>query len=338
VQFPVHSGAGGLQHRFAQQLDSLVEPTAAQAIRDIDDQAAQIWSFASERSEAQTIAAFIASDIAASNRTAEDYALVARQKVANFEPVLRDALAEKAIALRDDDAVCGEMRLQDLLKDPYSELLIGLLRLGARTGKQQGSPRTWIEVSRTIARLRSGDDLADERAAYSDDQLSKHLKALRVWLQDHPCSKDHVAELFEMLKSSLETLTNGQLGGLVDGPDELAIRHEAFLSRLSSVVAHCNSWWDVVSAYEASDAVSLLTIHRSKGQEYHTVFFLALDNDQWWSHARDTTASTSTFFVGLSRAGQRLIFTQCDQRGGQGNIADLYAVLAEAGIEVHRFE
>ena len=49
------------------------------------------------------------------------------------------------------------------------------------------------------------------------------------------------------------------------------------------------------------------------------------------------TVSTSTFFVGLSRAAQRVIFTQCSQRGGHTDIADLYAVLEQAGIAVHDF-
>jgi len=263
---------------------------------------------------------------------------VARQKVADFETELRQALATHGIALRNDDAMCGQMRLQDLLKDPYSELLIGFLRLGARSGHQQGSPRTWIEVSTTITRLRSGDDLADEIAAHYDDQLSVHLHTLRTWLRSHSCSTDNVADLFQQLTAALVDLTDGHLGGLVDVPDDLAIRAEAFQSRLKAVVAQSTSWWEAAHAYEAADAVSLLTIHRSKGLEYHTVFFLGLDNDQWWSHARDTTASTATFFVGLSRAGQRVIFTQCDQRGGQANIADLYAVLEQAGLAVHRFQ
>jgi hypothetical protein len=70
---------------------------------------------------------------------------------------------------------------------------------------------------------------------------------------------------------------------------------------------------------------------------HHTVFFLGLDDDQWWAHAREIVASTATFFVGVSRAAERLIFTQCDARGAHGNIADLYEVLNEAGVEVVRF-
>ncbi len=42
--------------------------------------------------------------------------------------------------------------------------------------------------------------------------------------------------------------------------------------------------------------------------------------------------ATSTFFVGLSRAAQRLVFT-CTAAGARlGNIADLYRLLDEAGV------
>jgi hypothetical protein len=139
--------------------------------------------------------------------------------------------------------------------------------------------------------------------------------------------------LFARIEHRRDDLTS-----LVDSPEDLSIRDEAFQVRLSTVVAETDSWWEAADAYESVDAVSLLTIHRSKGLEYHTVFVLGLDNDQWWSHRRETAASTSTFFVGLSRAAQRVIFTQCTQRGGHADIADLYAVLEQAGIAVHHFQ
>jgi superfamily I DNA/RNA helicase len=34
-------------------------------------------------------------------------------------------------------------------------------------------------------------------------------------------------------------------------------------------------------------AVVLLTVHRSKGLEFDTVFFLGMDDDQWWAYDRD---------------------------------------------------
>ena len=91
-------------------------------------------------------------------------------------------------------------------------------------------------------------------------------------------------------------------------------------------------WAQAFTDIEAADAVALMTIHRSKGLVYHTVFFLGLDEDQWWAYQRDVNEATSTFFVGLSRAAHRLIFT-CTAAGARsGKIAALYHLLDEAGV------
>jgi hypothetical protein len=65
---------------------------------------------------------------------------------------------------------------------------------------------------------------------------------------------------------------------------------------------------------------------------------VGLDGDQWWAHARDTVESTMAFFVGVSRAAERLIFTQCDQRGSTDGIADLYEVLNQANVPFVRMD
>jgi superfamily I DNA/RNA helicase len=68
-------------------------------------------------------------------------------------------------------------------------------------------------------------------------------------------------------------------------------------------------WAQAFDDFESREAVVLLTIHRSKGLEFHTMIFLGMDDDQWWAYDREVGEATSTFFVGLSRAAQRLLFT-----------------------------
>jgi superfamily I DNA/RNA helicase len=327
-----------LQHRFAQLLDPQSNLAAAQAVSDIDDAAAQIWSFANPQLEAHTVAAFIAADMGTSGRSPASYALVARQKVADFEDTFRTALAVHGVALRNDDALYGEMRLQDLHKDAFGQLLVGLVRLGATSARESGNPQTWINVSATVADLRMGDESGDARAAAIDDELSRHLHVLRAWMRENPCTDDAVSELSPVLIDVIGSVTEGRYRNMFDTADDLAVRVESFEARLRDVSDDAMSWAEAIDAYEAADAVPLLTIHRSKGLEYHTVFFLGLDDDQWWAHNRDIEGSTSTFFVGLSRAAQRVIFTQCDRRGRQQNIADLCEVLDDAGVLIQRFE
>lgn len=326
-----------LQQRFARLLDSNSTVAAAQAISNIDDAAATMWSFGTSALEAQTVAAFIAADTQSSGRAPADYALIARQRVAGFEQEFRDALSDYGIALRNDDAAVGKMKLQDLLKDDLAQLLVGVLKLGATSRGEGGSPQTWTDVSSTVMNLRSGDDQHEFRSARTDDELAARLRTLRLWLREHACDEALVGELADLLAQLVADVTDGRHRNLVDTAEDFQVRLDAFRIRLTAACHGAASWHAAAAAYEARDAVPLLTIHRSKGLEYHTVFFLGLDDDQWWAHKRDLETSIATFFVGLSRAAQRVVFTQCDERGGQRNIADLYDVLDQAGVPVTRF-
>lgn len=75
-----------------------------------------------------------------------------------------------------------------------------------------------------------------------------------------------------------------------------------------------------------------MTIHKSKGLEYHTVIFVGLDDDAWWSFAKDTVEGTAGFFVAFTRAKQRVVFTYCSTRGQRKKIGALYGLLAAAGV------
>ena len=104
----------------------------------------------------------------------------------------------------------------------------------------------------------------------------------------------------------------------------------ALTARLEEVIDGGDSWEDVCDRAEGRGAVPLMTIHKSKGLEYHTVIFLGLDDYQWWSFRKDPSEAVRTFFVGLSRAEQRTIFTYCKARGGRKNIESLYDLLVAA--------
>ena len=88
-----------------------------------------------------------------------------------------------------------------------------------------------------------------------------------------------------------------------------------------------------MDVYEGTHAIPLMTIHKSKGLEYHSVIFVGLDDDAWWSFANDKQEATAGFFVAFTRAKQRVVFSYCAQRGGRTKIADLYGLLTKAGVK-----
>ncbi len=87
---------------------------------------------------------------------------------------------------------------------------------------------------------------------------------------------------------------------------------EAAVLHLTASASVAADWSAALDAYEGVHAVPLMTIHKSKGLEYHTVIFVGLDDDAWRrSFVEDPAEATAGFFVAFTRAKQRVLFTYC---------------------------
>lgn len=320
-----------LQHVIAGKLD----PTAVRAESRVEAEPAgepvSLWRFPNLAREAAVVADWIARDIEQSARTAADFAFVARQKVADLEPRFRQALAQHGIRLRNDDAAVGKMRLQDLLKNDVTRLLLGVLRLAAQP---DGLGQVWLETSALLRQVRgaAGDDTA---IRHVHDELSQLAKDTRAWLADNPAGAADPVEAVDQVVGSIGA---DALAGYVRSAargEELEVTLDAFQARLAAVTGQAENWTAAFDEFESADAVALMTVHKSKGLEYHTVFFLGLDDDQWWAHARDREESTSAFFVGLSRAAHRLIFTTASTYTQR--ITELFEMLRAARVPEHHW-
>jgi DNA helicase-2/ATP-dependent DNA helicase PcrA len=85
-----------------------------------------------------------------------------------------------------------------------------------------------------------------------------------------------------------------------------------------------------------------MTVHKSKGLEYDTVVFVGLEDSAIWNFANLQDEETCTFFVALSRAKRRVIFTfsnvrntgrnESPQTQRKDNLNPLYEVLRNSGI------
>jgi UvrD/REP helicase N-terminal domain len=91
-----------LQHRFATRLDPDSQQQLSQVVSQVGEPPVQVWSFSNARLEAESIAAWIAADIEQSERPPAEYALIARQRVADLEPELAPALAAQGLKLRNE--------------------------------------------------------------------------------------------------------------------------------------------------------------------------------------------------------------------------------------------
>ncbi|WP_407916975.1 UvrD-helicase domain-containing protein [Kitasatospora sp. NE20-6] len=316
-----------LQHIIASRLDPTAVKATSKAASETSQDPVQLWAFPTPASETETIADWIANDIASSDRRPVDFALIARQKIADFEPRFRSHLAAHGIKVRNDDERVGKMTLQDLLKNETARLLLGLLRLA---DEPAGLVPVWREVAATMSRVYgAGDD--EEAQRRIGDKLATMTTTLRTWLKSHPSATTPAAETLHQLLDLADPAALHRYVKATTPGDDLDTLTGAFQARLAAVSQTASSWKGALDDFESADAVVLLTAHRSKGLEYHTVFFLGIREDQWWAFGNDPAEGTSTFFVGLSRAGQRLIFTT-DQRPRTGLLTPLFSLLKQAGV------
>jgi superfamily I DNA/RNA helicase len=114
--------------------------------------------------------------------------------------------------------------------------------------------------------------------------------------------------------------------------ERLSIAIEAFGIHLGNCAQQAADWSECLDLFEGIDQIPLMTVHKSKGLEYDTIIFVGLDDQMWWSYSPGNPEGMATFFVALSRAKQRAIFTFCRARGDRTRVSELYRLLEAAGV------
>ncbi|HGW6112336.1 3'-5' exonuclease [Proteus mirabilis] len=104
-----------------------------------------------------------------------------------------------------------------------------------------------------------------------------------------------------------------------------------FVALMKECAEHSSSWTKALDEFEGVDQVALMTVHKSKGLEFHTMIFYGLDNQTWWSLTPQRSEELNTFFVAFTRAKQRAFFSQCVERGRA--ISWIQQLLAPVGVE-----
>ena len=84
------------------------------------------------------------------------------------------------------------------------------------------------------------------------------------------------------------------------------------LDNLSAMVELGAGRLDAVTQVNDDGAVRILTIHKAKGLEFHTVVVLGVESQTYWS--QNALENRSEFFVAISRSKQRLVLTVAARR------------------------
>jgi superfamily I DNA/RNA helicase len=321
-----HEDLVRIQHVIARKIDPTVEEPQARADRLVDGDVAAIWQFASEPEESDHLAQWIECEVEAGNVEPHDIAILVRMRADEVEAQLVAAFEARGLRLRNVARNVGDIAIQDLLGEDMPQMLLRLLRLGA----VERSPENWNAALRDLQFLEAVDPADEAGLEHLQRRLEGFVRETRRTFRRLDPAPESAAEAagaaLDFIGSQVlrQTFPSYQLQ-----PDFDRVWN-GFTLLLQKSLAHAETWSGALDEFEGRGQIGLMTIHKSKGLEFHTMIFYGLDSQTWWSLTPNRMEELNSFFVAFTRAKQRAFFTLCTERGQP--VGWIESLLAPAGV------
>ena len=315
-----------IQHQIALAVDPDSEEAASRVNGESSDDSCMILEFDTVEEEAQYLGHLIGTAVNTGALAPSDFAILVKQKAVDYAGDLQPIFLQSSVRLRDDGS------LQDLMAERFTAVLVSFLRYGAL--KRAGIH--WTKCAGIVLSLWGSDPGNDIEAQKLHEDLGRFHSALHGRMKELPTSSSPLRATIDMIIGFLgednikAAYPEYQQGSWYKQVKDDVVKH------LFKRCEENPDWLTTLDDFEGNNSVPLLTIHKSKGLEYHTVIFFALDDKAWWTFRTDPAETRSAFFVAFSRAKQKVIFTYCKERGMRTNIASLYETLASAGVPIRK--
>ena len=253
--------------------------------------------------EAEALAKMIQSDIKSGIKQ-NDIALLCKQKVNDYSCDIIDALEKRGIRARI------ETDYQDLLKDDVVNIILSVIVLA----NNRRSPEDW-EYIQTISEHAIGND---------SDSSTKYVKKI-----------EDLEKLFADVKKKFSQVDSAEDFGTIQHliidffgeerlkamfPDNkqgnyLDVKLQEFSELFwEEIVIAKKDWSKAVKGFRGEESIPIMTIHKSKGLEYDSVYFLGLEDSAFWNFKKQSEEDRCAFFVALSRAKRKITFTYSEYR------------------------
>ena len=315
-----------IQHQIALAVDPETIEASSRVNGESIDDSCVILEFDTVEDEARYLGNLLGTAVASNSLTPRDFAILVKQKAAEYAADLQPLLLNSSVQIRDE----GD--LQDLVAERLTTTLVVFLRCGAL--KRGGI--YWIHCARIMLSLWGSDPENSDEARQLNEELGSFHSALYERMKELPTSLSQVHAIIDMI---VEFLGEGNIKSAYPECRQGTWYTQVKDDVVKHLLERCQEnpdWPTALDDFEGKNSVPLLTIHKSKGLEYHTVIFLALDDEAWWTFRLDPEETRSTFFVAFSRAKQKVIFTYCKERGSRTKISSLYDTLVKAGVPIRK--
>lgn len=286
-----------------------------------------------EKLEAQAVAKDISNEIA-NGVEPYDICILCKQRPADYSSAIISELEAHGISARI------EVDYQDLIKEPIIDLLLRMI-LCALNKKR---PHDWEYIENFLVSL---NGFGTNQVYQEYDQIQEALTAEMEYLKTQLVKGIDRASLCSVLGSLIDFFDADRIKA--NFPEyrqgnrlgELISKFEAlFWENLNKA----NGDWELaVEIFRGLHSVPIMTIHKSKGLEYLSIYFLGLEDSAFWSFRTQPEEDRCAFFVALSRAKKSITFTYCRRRSNlrypmqsHYNINEFFELLQQPGMATIR--
>lgn len=264
-----------------------------------------VWIFENPTSEMQILLQEVQKWINTDGINPRDICILVKQQLEQYAGELINYFNKNGIKARDEN------RLQDILTQEVCLYIINILYAVFQKKSVDAKQSAFIFLSNLHT------ELEDEQLLKLEGLLFSFIKKVKDKYKNTNLTEEQINTLIneiidftdkDRIRASFPSYKNlNELNRIIT-----SLKDELFEDYL--VVNDMTLALDMLIG---KDTIPVMTIHKSKGLEYHTVIFIGLEDGAFWSFERQPDEDKCAFFVALSRAKERVVFTFSKQRVGR---------------------
>lgn len=291
---------------------------------------AELWDFTNFEQEAEIIATKVHEWIKSGDIKPEEICIISKQQVDVYTSKTIEKIKQKGIKVRIED------KFQEFLTEIIIQYLINFLYCIFKNNSKDEQ----FFVYEFAARLEGAID--DKQKLNSENKIHSFIKLKNNEFKKE--QKDKTFDLNKFLNSIINYFDHRSLYSYYPNyknKNYLNSLIENFTKLFFETAKGCKNMVEVIDSFVGKNTIPIMSIHKSKGLEFDTIIFLGLEDGAFWSFQNQQDEDTCAFFVAMSRAKRKLIFTYSDLRldkwnrphpQAKGVIKPLYDALSNSTI------
>lgn len=261
----------------------------------------EVHSYDNDATEAEAIAALIGGLNNKAGVPFSDIAILVSKQQGLYCQTLTSVFDAHEIPYREEDS------FQDLASEPITGLIVDFL-LVVSSSHQPAAHR------RLLSCLIFNQGLDEEREYQLRSKWNRFVSGTHATIASGKIDLSLEADLEQCVVALVDAIGRDHIVSM--SPDytqgeRLDKLIESVLKRVHELLEDGSDPATALTSFSGDCAVRIMSIHKSKGLEFNTVFVLGVEKETFWGKP---DAERAAYFVAISRAKERLFLTVCAAR------------------------